>query len=83
MNWITVRIDLRDNQTKAGRICPSKFTLGIVRGGQFFYHLIKQVTNTILIATMLSLSIFLIPFLRVPSLIYIIFPSHPPPTHRQ
>ena len=83
MNWIMVRIDLRDNQTKAGRICTSKFALNTVRECQFLYNLIKQVTNTILIATVLSLSIFLIPSLRVLSLIYIIFPSHPSPTRRQ
>ena len=83
MNWIMVRMDLRDNQTKAGRICTSKFALNTVRECQFLYNLIKQVTNTILIATVLSLSIFLIPSLRVLSLIYIIFPSHPSPTRRQ
>ena len=59
MNWITIRMDLRDNQTKAGRICLSKFALGTIQEGQFLYNLIEQVTSTILIATILSLSIFL------------------------
>ena len=76
-------MDLRDNQTKAGRICPSKFALGTVQGGQILYYLIEQVTNTILIAIVLSLSIFPIPSLRVLSLIYIIFPFHPPSTRGQ
>ena len=76
-------MDLRDNQTKAGRICPSKFALNTIRECQFLYNLIKQVTNTILIATVLSFSIFPIPSLKVLSLIYIIFPSHPPPTRGQ
>ena len=59
MNWIMIRMDLRDNQTKAGRICPSKFALGTIQEGQFLYNLIEQVTSTVLIATVLSLSIFL------------------------
>ena len=78
-----VIMNLKDNQARARRICPSKFALGTVQGGQFLYYLIEQVTNTILIAIVLSLSIFPIPSLRVLSLIYIIFPSHPPPTRGQ
>jgi len=83
MNWITIRMDSRDNQTKTRRICPSKFVLGTVREGQFLYNLIEQVTNIILIATVLPLSIFPIPSLRVLSLIYILLPSHPSPTRGQ
>ena len=30
MNWIMGRMELRDNQAKAGRICLSKFALGTI-----------------------------------------------------
>ena len=58
MNWITIRMELKDNQAKAGKICLSKFVLSTIREGQFLYKLIVQVTNTILIATVLSFFIF-------------------------
>ena len=51
-------MELKDNQVKAGKICLSKFVLSTIREGQFLYKLIVQVTNTILIATVLSLFIF-------------------------
>ena len=53
-----VRMDLRDNQTKTGKICLSKFAFDTVREGQFLYNLIEQVTNTILIATVFFFSQF-------------------------
>ena len=78
-----VRMDLRDNQTKTGKICLSKFAFDTVQEGQFLYNLIEQVTNTILIAIVFFFSIFPISSLRVLSLIYILFPSHPSPTRGQ
>ena len=45
MSWITVRMDLKDNQARAGRIFLSKFALGAIREGQFLYKSIVQVTN--------------------------------------
>ena len=79
MSWITVKMELKDNQAKTGRIHLSKFTLNTIREGQFLYKLIVQVTNTILIATVLSLSIFRSLSLRVFPLIYTIsfFSSSP------
>ena len=35
MSWTTDRMGLKDNQTKARRIDPNKFTLSMVRGGTF------------------------------------------------
>ena len=35
MSWITDRIGLKDNQTKARMINLNKFTLDPVRGGKF------------------------------------------------
>ena len=58
-----VRMDLKDNRTKAGRICLSKFAIGTIQEGHFLYSLIEQVTNMILIATVFSFSIFPIPSL--------------------
>ena len=40
MNWITDKIRLKDNQTKARRIDLNKFTLGLIRGGKLWYILI-------------------------------------------
>ena len=34
MSWTTDRMGLKDNQTKARRIDPNKFTFGTVRGGK-------------------------------------------------
>ena len=76
MNWITVRMELKDNQAKVEKICLSKFAIGTVREGQFLYKLIVQVTNTILIATILSLFIFQSPSLIASFLSYTIFPFH-------
>ena len=76
MNWITVRMELKDNQAKVEKICLSKFAIGTVREGQFLYKLIVQVTNTILIATVLSLFIFQSPSLIASFLSYTIFPFH-------
>ena len=36
MSWITVRMDLRDNQVKIDWIYLRKFFLGTVREDQFF-----------------------------------------------
>ena len=35
MSWTTDGMGLKDNQTKARRIDPNKFTLGTVQGGKF------------------------------------------------
>ena len=35
MSWTTDRMSLKDNETKARRIDPNKFTLITVRGGRF------------------------------------------------
>ena len=79
MNWIKVRMELKDNQAKVEKICLSKFAIGTVREGQFLYKLIVQVTNTILIATVLSLSIFRSLSLKVFPLIYTISFFSPSP----
>ena len=70
MSWITDRMGLKDNQTKARRIDPNKFTLGTVQWGKFYYKSIEQITNTILIATVLSLFIFRSLSFGVSTLIY-------------
>ena len=35
MSWTMTRMGLKDNQTKAKRIDPNKFTLGTVQGDKF------------------------------------------------
>ena len=40
MNWITDRIDLKDNQTKTRRMDLNKFTLSPAQGGKFWCILI-------------------------------------------
>ena len=35
MSWTTAITGLKDHQTKVRRIDPNKFTLSIVRGGEF------------------------------------------------
>ena len=37
MNWIMDRMELRDNQAKAGRICLSKFALSTIREGHQYF----------------------------------------------
>ena len=51
-------MDLKDNQAKVGRICLSKFVLGIVRRVSSSINQLKKVTGAILITIMLSLLIF-------------------------
>ena len=58
MSWTTDKMGLKDKKTKTRRIDLNKFTLCTVRGGKFQYKSIEQITNTILIATVLSLSLF-------------------------
>ena len=41
MNWATIRRGLKDNQAKARRIDPSKFTLGLVQGGKSQYKSVE------------------------------------------
>ena len=77
MSWITVRMGLEDNQAKVNWIYLSKFIIGTIWEGQFLYiYQLKIVTDTILIATVLSLSILQSLSLRVPLLFYTIFPFH-------
>ena len=47
MSWITVRMDLKDNQAKAGRIFLSKFALGTIQEGQFLYKSIMERESTV------------------------------------
>ena len=42
MSWITVRMDLEDNQAEVDWIYLSKFVLSTIRGGQFLYISIKN-----------------------------------------
>ena len=74
MSWTTARMDLKDNQTKARRTDLNKFTLDAVREGKFLYKSMEQVTHTILIATVISLSIFQSPSFGVFTLIYTKYP---------
>ena len=63
-------MNLKDNQARARRSCLSKLALGTIREGQFLYESIVQITNTILIATVLSITIFISHSLRVLPQIY-------------
>ena len=68
MSWITVRMDLRDNQVKIDWIYLRKFVLGTIRGDQFMYILLEF--------DCYSVSFFIprSPSLRAFPLIYAIFP---------
>ena len=52
MNLTTARMDSEDDQARTRNIELNEFT---VRGGKFSYKSIKQITSTMLIATMFFL----------------------------
>ena len=47
MNWIMDRMELRDNQAKAGRIFLSKFALSTIQECQFLYKSIMERESTV------------------------------------
>ena len=47
MSWITVKMDLKDNQAKVGRIFLSKFAVGTIQESQFLYKSIMERESTV------------------------------------
>ena len=55
MNWITTRMDLKNDQARTRNIELNQFT---VRGGNYSYKSIKQSSSTNLIATIFCFYFF-------------------------